>query len=82
MQSIISIVAEVIGIFSALAGGIIWYISRLLNHKKDMLILQLQFETLLERVKGQDAKIKELEEEIKDNRKNFEHWKDNKHKDY
>lgn len=75
MQPIVSVIAEIIAIFTAIAGGIVWYVSKLLSHKKDMLILQLQLEQLLQ-------KIKELETEVDLNRREFEHWKDGKNKNY
>lgn len=75
MQPIVSVIAEIMAIFTAIAGAIVWYVSKLLSHKKDMLILQLQIEQLL-------AKIKELETEVDVNRREFEHWKDGKNKNY
>jgi len=70
MQPIVSVIAEIMAIFTAIAGGIVWYVSKLLGHKKDMIILQLQLEQLL-------SKIKDLEGEVDLNRREFEHWKDN-----
>lgn len=75
MQPIVSVIAEIMGIFTAIAGGIVWYVSKLLSHKKDMIILQLQLEQLLQ-------KIKDLETEVDLNRREFEHWKDGKNKNY
>jgi cell division protein FtsL len=82
MQSIVSIVAEVMGICSAIAGAVIWYISKLLSHKKDMLILQLQLEALMGKLKEQEAWLKELESEVDKNRESFQNWKDGNHKSY
>ena len=68
MEGVLKVILGVAGIFSSV---LLWWVSRLLSDKKDIITNSVNIESLKERVS-------DLEEEVRDNRRGFEQWKDSR----
>lgn len=71
MGQYIATVAEVMAICGVIGGFLGWLLTGLLSNKKDTITNTVNIQHLNER-------LKDLEKEVDDNRKEFEHYKDNK----
>lgn len=63
------------GFIGAIATVLIWWISRLLSDKKDIITNAVNIENLKD-------EVKELKDEVKENRQAFEHYKDKQADNY
>lgn len=75
MGESISQVGTIVGICGAFGGFLAWLLTGILSNKKDTISNAINIAHLNE-------KLKELEEEVDRNRREFEHWKDSKSKNY
>jgi len=64
-----------VGVAGAIATVLIWWISRLLSDKKDIITNAVNIEHL-------EKEMKQLQIDVKENKKDFENYKDKKHENY
>ena len=75
MDNTINSILRILAVCGPIGGAIAWFLTILLNNRKEILTLQLHLEELRER-------IKDLEQEVKENRQAFERWKDEQKRNY
>lgn len=66
-------IAEIFGIVGVIGGFFAWLLTGVLSNKKDTITNAINIQHLNE-------KLKALEDEVNENRRDFEHWKDGKNK--
>ena len=77
-----SILKNIAGFASAVAAILIWWISRLLSDKRDIIKNSVDIEHLQKKQDEQDKLIERIQQDIKENRKDFEHYKDKQADNY
>ncbi len=70
MDNTINTILKILAVCGPIGGAIAWFLTILLNNRKEILTLQLEIKQLRE-------DMKELESEVDRNRREYEHWKDN-----
>ena len=68
MDGILKVIIAVAGMFVSV---LLWWVSKLLSDKKDIITNSVNIESLKERVS-------DLEDEVTSNRRAFEQWKDSR----
>ena len=68
MDSTINSILKILAVCGPIGGAVAWFLTILLNNRKEILTMQLHIEQLKER-------IRDLEEEVDKNRREAEHYR-------